>query len=352
MPKFCPNCGERISDKVKFCPECGAEIKLFSVDKNEKSTVDEKSIADEKPAVDENSTLYENSTADANKNDINIEDKTIERKHRPSRVALYGAGIIVILILLLAIGAVFYTSSHGIPSNIQSIFNLNPAQTGVSAQQMVSASCETAVTPIPSVIVNVTQPPVTPTVIPTTPETKEEYMHRTGGMYLGQGFIINRQNVSGYKDLKVNVSVYRYRFFDGFNESGDAASGTTVYIPRVPDPGEKFLFVFVRMEMPGTDETNDPRMWGFSSSLFAIQYNGSLISEYSKHVKCEPIKEMENTWTQNGDISISDYGYTRVESIAHPTSGNGCSYNSYLRFGKSNAWDGYIIYQVPPRGVR
>jgi uncharacterized membrane protein YvbJ len=26
MPKFCPNCGESISDKVKFCPECGVVI--------------------------------------------------------------------------------------------------------------------------------------------------------------------------------------------------------------------------------------------------------------------------------------------------------------------------------------
>jgi len=41
MPKFCPNCGEEISDKVKFCPKCGADINSFSVKKDEKSPIEE-----------------------------------------------------------------------------------------------------------------------------------------------------------------------------------------------------------------------------------------------------------------------------------------------------------------------
>ena len=41
MPKFCPNCGIEISDKVKFCPKCGADIDSFSVKKNEKLTIEE-----------------------------------------------------------------------------------------------------------------------------------------------------------------------------------------------------------------------------------------------------------------------------------------------------------------------
>jgi len=34
MPKFCPNCGREISDKVKFCTECGVEIESFSIKKD------------------------------------------------------------------------------------------------------------------------------------------------------------------------------------------------------------------------------------------------------------------------------------------------------------------------------
>jgi hypothetical protein len=31
MPKFCPNCGKDITDKVKFCPECGVDINSYSL---------------------------------------------------------------------------------------------------------------------------------------------------------------------------------------------------------------------------------------------------------------------------------------------------------------------------------
>jgi zinc-ribbon domain len=377
MAKFCPNCGERISHKVKFCHECGAEIKLFSVDTDERltayeqseadtgSTIEEPSMvkesaeADGEEAFDENFSLYEdpavggdsavagNVMAGTAKNDARTGAAATGRKHRLSRVALFGAGIIAILLMVSATGAVLFMYSQGVPFTMQSLLLLSPVHTGISAPGNTDATCQTGINLTRSVIANATPVPVTPTPIPTTAETREEYMARTGGKYLGQSFIIDRQNVSGYKDLKVNVSVYRYRFFDAFNESGDASSGTTVYIRHLPDPGRKFLFVFVRMEMPGIDETNDPRMWGFGSSLFAVQYNGSLITEYANYSKCEPIKEMENTWTQNGDIRISDYGYTRIDSIAHPTNGDCCSDNAYLRFGRSNAWDGYIIYQVP-----
>ena len=57
MPKFCPNCGSEISDKVKFCPECGSDFDSFSVKK------------DEKPIVEET------------KKDIKIEDKKIEKRN-------------------------------------------------------------------------------------------------------------------------------------------------------------------------------------------------------------------------------------------------------------------------------
>jgi uncharacterized integral membrane protein len=31
MAKYCPNCGENISEKVKFCPGCGADISSYKV---------------------------------------------------------------------------------------------------------------------------------------------------------------------------------------------------------------------------------------------------------------------------------------------------------------------------------
>jgi len=40
MPKYCPNCGTEISDKVKYCPSCGAKIENFSLHEDKQSTVE------------------------------------------------------------------------------------------------------------------------------------------------------------------------------------------------------------------------------------------------------------------------------------------------------------------------
>jgi hypothetical protein len=314
MPKYCPICGARISDKVNFCMECGAEIREFLVDKN---TV---------PA------------AGFTTNTLSTQGSAIDRRPRQSRLILYIVGIIVILVPLLAIGAAYYISSHELPPQIRSVLHMDPAQGGGSTEQMGGVTCQTEVTTAPTTL------PPTPTPIPTTPETEREYMTRTNGRYLGDIFVIDRNDVTGYKDLKVNVTVYRFRFYDSFNESGSTSLGTSTYITRLPDPGNKFLFVFVRMEVPSSDQTNDPRMWGFGSSLFAVQYKGAVIPQYSKHVKCEPILEMESVGTQDNTVRVLDYGFSRSVSIG---GGYGCQSDSYLHFGKSNAWDGYIIYQVP-----
>ncbi len=52
MPRFCPNCGEEISEKTKFCSSCGANIGSFSLKPNhipqEIKPTNEKKIEEEK----------------------------------------------------------------------------------------------------------------------------------------------------------------------------------------------------------------------------------------------------------------------------------------------------------------
>jgi hypothetical protein len=222
----------------------------------------------------------------------------------------------------------------------------------VSAPAPVSYETNITITPSPSptafTIENASQPLVRVEVVPQYTESESDWMFRNGGRYLGEGFLINRVNVSGQKDLVVNVSVYNYIFLDNFLESGADKWGTSFYWPIVPYPGNKFLFVFVRSEMEGSSEKNDPRMWGFDTNHFAIDYQGSIIQEdQSRRVKCTPIKELENTWNLNGDYRVSDFGKLRQEPMQNPTSGIDCGDLGFLRMGKSNAWDGFIIYQVP-----
>lgn len=36
MPKFCPNCGQGVTEKNKFCPECGTDFATFQQNSNNK----------------------------------------------------------------------------------------------------------------------------------------------------------------------------------------------------------------------------------------------------------------------------------------------------------------------------
>jgi hypothetical protein len=205
------------------------------------------------------------------------------------------------------------------------------------------------VTPIatPLIITNVSQPLVKNELISYT-ETHEEWMYRNNGRSLGQPFQIERDNVSGSKSLKVNVKVYRSKFLSNFYESGADSWGTHYWWPHIPMNSDyKFLFVFVRMEMEGSTPDHDPGMWGFDSKHFVVQYQGQIIGEDTDHLKCIAIREMEYVYPLNKAVKVSDYGMTRINNVKSPANGATCGETGYLRMGESNAWDGYIIYQVP-----
>ena len=89
------------------------------------------------------------------------------------------------------------------------------------------------------------------------------------------------------------------------------------------------------------------RMWGFDTTHFAVQYHGYLIPEDTGHEKCKVIQEMQDIFTENNEVRISDYGKLTQNNLENPTSGTDCGDLGFLRMGSSNAWDGYLIYQVP-----
>jgi hypothetical protein len=71
-------------------------------------------------------------------------------------------------------------------------------------------------------------------------------------------------------------------------------------------------------------------MWGFDSSHFDVQYQGSLISEDTDHTKCKVIQEMENTYPLTGNDRISDYGFLTQNDIQNLISGTDCGALGFL----------------------
>jgi len=57
MPKYCPNCGMEISERVKYCPSCGVKIEIFPLNKDKKSTIGGTSGSEDGTPNRDNSSL-------------------------------------------------------------------------------------------------------------------------------------------------------------------------------------------------------------------------------------------------------------------------------------------------------
>lgn len=153
-----------------------------------------------------------------------------------------------------------------------------------------------------------------------------------------------RHNVSGEKDMKVKVGIYKYRLLESYQ-------WWNVYMARyytqMPAPGKKYLLIFPYMELIGDDPSEDPRYFVDTDpwSRFFIDYKQTLIAADTDYQRQNRIKELEETFTLNDDDRVKPWGYIWLDGGI----GKGIYAESpeWLRMGRSNAWDGYILYQVP-----
>jgi hypothetical protein len=186
-----------------------------------------------------------------------------------------------------------------------------------------------------------TPPPPTPEPTPTpTPEptlSQAQYMEKFGGLNQGEWLSWSRDNVSGLKDMTVHTTVYGFREFGVVN--WHSVSWGQYFIEGAGE-GKKFLFIFVHTY---TDE-GSARVWGFNRSHYYLDINGTLYPPSDRLLPEIRIKEFDEIWNLNHVENIKPYGYLRrynsegkevVEELG------------FIKSGKSNAWDGYIVYEIP-----
>lgn len=158
-----------------------------------------------------------------------------------------------------------------------------------------------------------------------------------------------RNNVTGQKDMKVTVIVYDYKFFDKLHWFNPAEYK---YHEAVPDtPGYKWLLIFPYMFMDDI-VGDDTRMWAFNRSQFAVQAKGQVYfsKEYPYQLR---FKELETTRTFNNDYYVQAFKSFRAYSDFQErpdlvkSAGEYNDERYYLRGGRSNALDGYILFEVP-----
>jgi hypothetical protein len=222
-----------------------------------------------------------------------------------------------------------------------------------------SAGCITAAkkigsdalaTPIPTTI----PPTPTPTPIPTpipTPEAIETlaahyvdpYIH--GERWEDQWFKWIRKDVQGYKDMDAGIVVYRHAFMDYYTW-WNAALGN--YQVQKPAAGYRYFVAWVHEEMMGDNSTYDPSMWIYDEKAFRLQVNGVLYSPDTVHNPVNRIRELERQYDYYDTVRTGPFGWlVRYSGYNPETAGYVAERIGWLRLGKGNSVDGYILFEIP-----
>jgi hypothetical protein len=165
----------------------------------------------------------------------------------------------------------------------------------------------------------------------------------------------NPENKPDTQDMKVTTIVYDYKMFDKLHAFNPA---DYKYEEIYPDnPENKFLLVFVYVFMDDIIG-DDTRMYMFKNDAFVVYEQNSHSPDkktyYSKEFPFQlRFKELEETFTFNNDYRVEAFKSFRQYGsyLSNPeyvsTAGEYNDQQYYLRGGKSNALDGYLIYEIP-----
>lgn len=196
-------------------------------------------------------------------------------------------------------------------------------------------------TPIPSLTPT---PKQTPTPLPTIGmRPVDPFLH--GERWENQWFKWIRQDVDGLKDMNVGIIVYRHAWLDKYTWYNNAMGN---YQIEYPSEGNRYLVVWVHEEMFGDNQSYDPRMWGIDESAFRLQYQSSLIEPDLNHLPVNRILELDNQLNYYRFETAPAFGYRNVYTGNNPETGGWVAERiGYLRMGRGNCIDGYLLFEVP-----
>jgi hypothetical protein len=200
-------------------------------------------------------------------------------------------------------------------------------------------------TPEPTSSVTIITTPPTPAAI----DIPEIYIDpfAPGIRSEGQWYKWYRPEVQGLKDMQIGVIVYRHAFLDRYTWYNPSTGN---YFSQRPSAGNRYFAIWVHEEMIGTNQTDDPSVWAFDENNFAVQINGQLFTnELNKsYLPVIRIKEFDNMKDYYNVIQAPPFGYYVAYTGHNPEAGGYAAQKlTFLRMGKGNAIDGYILYEVP-----
>jgi hypothetical protein len=282
--KFCTGCGAALSEGIKFCEICGTPV----------------DPATPAPAQHLPSPIQPEP----------VTVPAVSSPPPPGRLGKIPVKIVagIIIVLIIAAAAVFVI--------------LPKISNGTSGLSPGLASVTGTITPLPTVPVTT----IPTTVVPTpTPDPFPNALLLKDGFPFGEGKIASEG------------TVYRIWINETYHWHNDMDNK---YYLQTPKPGNKYLFVFINVYNKG-----DTRVWPPNSGNVVVHYNGQIFSTDPTHYlpdissdrEAKPIevKEVQYFSKLFGSEYVEDFGYSHGTQLA------------YLYPGKSNAIDGYLVFEVP-----
>lgn len=174
--------------------------------------------------------------------------------------------------------------------------------------------------------------------------------YQNGTRLLKRPFSFIRYNALMKQDMKVTTIVYDYRLFEKmhwFNPSDYK------YYEAVPlRENSQFCIIFVHVFMDDIIG-DDTRMWAFNRSFFGVSDSENNVYYHEDYPYQLRFAELENIPNFNNDGYVQAFKQKRSYSDSEDgrkTAGEISDEIYYLRGGRSNAIDGYLIFEVP-KGV-
>lgn len=170
--------------------------------------------------------------------------------------------------------------------------------------------------------------------------------YQSGIRKIQRPFSFIREKTSGLKNTVVHAIVYDYRemnYYTWFNPT------EYKYYRQYPiGDSNKFMFIFYNIYLDDITG-DDSRLWITTEKQMNLQIKDVVYSpiNYPKQIR---IKELENTYNYNDDKRVSAYNSQTVYSSSSEyrnTAGEYSQSIDVLKGGKSNAIDGYIIFEIP-----
>jgi hypothetical protein len=176
------------------------------------------------------------------------------------------------------------------------------------------------------------------------------YMLRTNGLPMREFYHWFRESVQGInsqgtKDLSTYVTVYDYKFMDSYRWW--SVSWYRKFVVKPDDKEDQFLFIFANIysDDRGNGLGDDVRQYAMGCDHFAVQADSRIYqADYIEYPE-RRITEFDNSWDYAHVQSPGWLGYKIVQE-----KGTGiitAQSLEWLMGGRSNAHDGFCLYQIP-----